>query len=345
MILLALIAWGSIELLRLPHVRIAEINIAGARAVSTQELEEVIRTHIAGTYIGLVPRDNSFLYPRRTIASGLPEHFPRIGTIDIARDGMQTLMVTITERQPHALWCGDIVPSYTDILEGFTPQCYFLDETGFLFAQAPSYGGGAPYHRFFGAIKHSKVEGQSLIPEEEYVDLFGFMNAVRDADIELYGLVIVDEVDMELYLSDGARLMVRRDDDHVRVLARIRSVLVSEEFTTYDTDEIEYIDLRFGNRVYFRPREVHALPSVSKRVVEAQDAETEHEVELEQERVHDAPAISEEEDGVSDGVEDDEAITATTSGELHENREDEARAEIAIEVNENELLGEEESSE
>jgi hypothetical protein len=301
---LGLVLWGIIELMRIPAVRIDSIEVYGAQAISEEGIEQIIRARMDGSYFGIIPRDNTFFYPRRTIEAALRDEFPRMRELTLSRDGMQTVLVTVSERQPHALWCGDIVPSVADIVGTANQRCYFLDVTGFIFGQSPSFS-GTPYHRFYGAIAQSRAIGQPFLPEDEYTALFDFMTALRTADIPIYGVLVVDDIDLELYLTDGARLLVRRDDDHTRVLERIRTVLASEEFSAYETEDVEYIDMRFGNRVYFRPRTEPLRPSTGPAVnvptrEEADEIDREAPADFAEVGV---ASVVEEEDEMSEGPE------------------------------------------
>lgn len=253
-VVLCLSVWGIIELMRVPGVRIASIEVHGAQAISEDEVTQSIQEELAGTYFGLIPKDNTFVYPRRTIERALLDAYPRASSLTLAREGMQALVVSIVERQPHALWCGDIVPSVADIVASINPRCFFLDATGFLFSPAPSYS-GTPYHRFFGAIAESRVVGQPFLPEDEYRTLYAFMDSLSDGEVPVYGLLVIDDDELEVYLANGTRLLVRRGDDLNEVRTRIRSLMVSDEFAIYETADIDYIDLRFGNRVYIKPIE------------------------------------------------------------------------------------------
>jgi len=57
---------------------------------------------------------------------------------------------------------------------------------------------------------------------------------------------------MELYIDDGSKILFARKQRSSEVLDNLKVVLKSETFKNEDAGNIEYIDLRFGNKVYFK---------------------------------------------------------------------------------------------
>ena len=65
---LSLAAWGS----RREEVTISKITVAGAASVSEKDVRAFADAALAGSYLGLFPRRNSFLYPKDAMESTLP---------------------------------------------------------------------------------------------------------------------------------------------------------------------------------------------------------------------------------------------------------------------------------
>ena len=75
------------------------------------------------------------------------------------------------------------------------------------------------------------------------------MTGLDITPIELHPL---DDDDMELYMEDGSKILFARKQRSSEVLGNLKVVLESETFKDEDRGDIEYIDLRFGNKVYFK---------------------------------------------------------------------------------------------
>jgi len=96
--------------------------------------------------------------------------------------------------------------------------CYFLDEKGIVYTEAPHFTGNV-YFRFFGALHEGDPVGQSFLPENKFRELTFFLASLRESDIHSVELVLRDDSDYELYLESGVRILFPRDLDFVVRLA------------------------------------------------------------------------------------------------------------------------------
>jgi hypothetical protein len=53
-------------------------------------------------------------------------------------------------------------------------------------------------------------------------------------------------------MEDGSKILFARKQSSSEVLGNLKIVLESETFKDENRGDIEYIDLRFGNKVYFK---------------------------------------------------------------------------------------------
>ncbi len=136
-----------------PEVRISKVELSGGVLVTQADIEEEALSFMHGSYLWLVPKNDSFIYPKKALALDLRDSFPRIDTIDISLKDLNTLSINITERKAVAIWC-DTLPSSESLpppdaitddgsykSQGF---CYFMDQNSNIFAEAPNFiaGGG-----------------------------------------------------------------------------------------------------------------------------------------------------------------------------------------------------------
>jgi cell division septal protein FtsQ len=208
---------GMVYGLNRDEVRIDTIVIEEDSASLVKELEEFIEEKISGRYFYLVPRSNIFLYPKEAIKADALSAFKRIKTIDIELLDLNTVEVEVALRKPHALWCG------TSVSGTASESCHFLDDTGLVFAQAPTFTGGDVYFRYYGVLQDGVKTRQLAVLREDY----------------------------ELYLPEGAKVIFTHDQDLSLILGNLLTVVRSGQI---EFEGLDYIDLRFGNKVYYRYR-------------------------------------------------------------------------------------------
>ncbi len=252
------LSWGAVALWNYPKFQITSVKVLGAESLSEEEVRQQVMRALEGSYAKVLSRANVWWFPARTIQSALQERFPRIRAVSLQREGLQTLRVVVRERVPRALWCGDIVPSFyrlskePDAAEEYG-TCYFLDRTGYLFAKAPSFT-GTPLPRFYGALRRGEVVGQQFIPENDFAALLALYRMFEARELPLQGLLVADEKTMELYLQGGIRVIARRGAAPSDILEAVHAVLRAEDEKDIARTQIEYIDVRFGSKVYVKKR-------------------------------------------------------------------------------------------
>ena len=126
-LLLALLTYGVSWASYLPRYTIDTVTIVGTDQVPQADVYDYVESLLHTSGHPFLSRDNIFLYNPKTIARALVGNFPRIASATVTRASLfaTAITVTVTERQPYALWCTD--DTHAD--------CYQMDDTGFIFAQ------------------------------------------------------------------------------------------------------------------------------------------------------------------------------------------------------------------
>lgn len=257
--LLVALSVSLVWLMQHESMQIHSVEVFGATAISEEEVVAKVDEKLAGTYLSIIPRQNILFYPKADITAAVSQAFPRAKDITVSRRGLGDIEISFTERKPAALWCGDIVPYLergNDTVSSYNEDigmCYFIDETGFIFSAAPRFT-GSPLPRYFGSLKKGEVSGQQFLEPSEFTLLQQFQSLLTEKQYQLGGLLVLDEETLEVYLLNGPRLVVLRYADYAAVLENLDSILRSPQFSdpSYFRN-LEYIDLRFGSKVYIKP--------------------------------------------------------------------------------------------
>jgi cell division septal protein FtsQ len=244
--LCAVLATGIVYVLNREALLLEQVAVVGAELESPEPLAEIVMQAFAGKYFWLIEKRSVFLFPKEKAEAQVLSAFPRLKTASLSRSGLSSLTLTVEERAPVALWCGE-----NRLGEGSTPACYFLDAQGFVYALAPAFTGDV-YLRLYGPLIGSEPVGQSFLTPTSFEKLRIFMDAIRARNVAAEELALTDEKDAELYLTDGTKVLLDPSEDLLRVLDNLLSVLASETFKNRSTLNLDYIDLRFGNKVYYK---------------------------------------------------------------------------------------------
>jgi hypothetical protein len=217
------------------------VSIEGAHTVSEEALRAIVHEKLAGRVALLFPKRSVFFYPEASIEAALLSAFPELQSAELSLTDPTSLTVRVSERLPAALLC-------SRESEVVTP-CYFLDRHGYAFAESPDFSGSA-YVRFYDGTPPS-IGSQVLAPEL-FEQVLAFTHSLKELSLTPSELRLSPEGNYDVVLEGGAYIKISSDVGFLEARDNLASILSSDAFAGRDIEELEYIDLRFGNKVYYK---------------------------------------------------------------------------------------------
>ena len=249
LILIGSVAYGVSYLSYLPQYNIAEIHVEGAQEIAVEPVKMLAQATLADGAYHFISRSNIFLYPRAAIEDAVKNAFPRIRSAHVSRASLlaTALTVQVEERQPFALWC----PPAQEAAE-----CYVMDEDGFIFATRAStsertqyvFSGGLPAQA--GLASSSSPIGQ-WFARAHLPGLIALLHSLGQTGFEPAGASIEGRQDFFIPLRDGFYIKASFGQEATTLSKNLELVLSSDTLKGKQ-GELEYVDLRFGNRVYYK---------------------------------------------------------------------------------------------
>ncbi len=116
-----------------------------------------------------------FCIPKNQILEVLQDNFKILKDINISIKNTNTLEVSLTERKALYTWCGASPTSPSD-------NCYFVDENGYIFDQAP-YFSGEVYFKFYGPmLLIAEILLVLYFSQQHFQQLISFKNTLVNLD-------------------------------------------------------------------------------------------------------------------------------------------------------------------
>jgi hypothetical protein len=250
-ILLALFI-SSVFVLRMKSFRISSVTVTGAQAIDAAKVEAGVREALAGSFFFVIPHDSAFLYRNGKIRREIESRFPRFRSIELSLSGFDSLGVSVEEREPHALYCGKSASTAGS-------PCYFLDETGFIFDNAPGFSDGV----YFAYASEEAVDeplGSYYLPVSEFEPLAGFIAKLPALGLDPLSLQLADG-EFTLSLANGGKILWPRESDIARIYSNLEAFLVSPEIAGDKTfiSRFSQLDLRTEDKVFYKFREAEVI--------------------------------------------------------------------------------------
>lgn len=247
---------------RAENINIVKVAISGNKTISPGMVEESAWKELSGNYLWVFPKTNFFFYPKSKIAKRIESDFRLLKDVEVSLLEGGILSISFTERTPAHTWCGENLPPSDVSFED--RKCYFLDESGFIFDVAPFFSGDV-YFRFFGKVREEGEDpiGAAYFPEI-WTNLISLRETMTEMGLKPSSILIKTDGDVEVYLDsralppDSQKILLKKDSNFSVVMENLSSALDTEPLKTdfkKRYSELEYLDLRFGNKVFFKFKE------------------------------------------------------------------------------------------
>jgi len=253
------LVFGLSCLSREKHITIDKIKVTGAYVLGEEEITEIAKEELAGRYLYLFARNNTFIYPKVDIQESLLKNFPRIEELTIGLNGLKELEINITERKGEFLYCGNKIPeNKIDIGD----NCYFLNDEGLIFDEAPYFSGDIYFKFYIPLADDSDPLGKKILDGDKFHELAYFFNKINKTGLKTVYFELGSDGINNLYLEQKNNLynpkIIFKDEDSLDVLlenftlAMKKDEFSNELMSKYNT--LDYIDLRFKNKILYKFR-------------------------------------------------------------------------------------------
>lgn len=239
-----------------PRFQLTSVVVSGNEVVDADDVIAHADAFLAGKYLYSIPHRNAFFYPKKKILADLVESYPRFKEVAVYRRDLNTLLINVVELRGQALWCASETDSPEDA------RCYFTDDTGKIIDTAPYYSGNV-YARFLGggiAPEDSNPLGKNFITSAQFTALLSFASRITAMGFPVKSIHVgsADEEDsLSIDLGGGhtAKFRFLPSDDYGTIADNLALALSKQELGSAvknDRANLEYFDLRFTNKVYYK---------------------------------------------------------------------------------------------
>lgn len=230
---------GAVGFFRMSKFKIQKISIKSySESIDKDELLRYVSNYLDKKYLGIFPLDNFFLFSKNEVKQDVLKDFPQIKEIILNKDFPNTINLEIKERESEAILC-------------YENDCSFLDEDSFIFQKAPFFS-GSTIVKFrderSGSVRPSL--GDMLLDSDQFKNLIKFKDLLKSEKIEAEEIILKDENIYDIIISDNWKIVIDKENKIEDTFISLKTVIDSK--IKDKIKNLEYIDLRFGNRVFYK---------------------------------------------------------------------------------------------
>jgi cell division septal protein FtsQ len=285
LVVIAGLAWGISWASYLPQFNVSSVSISGTETVPPDLVQTFVETQLApGTHPFFSP-DNIFLFNTGRLSREIVGFFPRIKSASVSRPSLfsTTLDVAIVERQPFALWCTDItqttcyqmdnggfifapLPQDATTTLSITTPYVFYGNVGTT-NDATSSASAVDSIASTDSTSSSQVSAKQAVSSQASASqvnpignsfasahlpgIVALLQLLSQAEFTPQGATITSDQDFSVPLQQGFYIKASFGEDAGTLVNNLQLILNSDELNDKE-DQLEYVDLRFGDKVYFK---------------------------------------------------------------------------------------------
>jgi len=223
---------------RLEALQIQHVQVVGGETIPHERIQQIADTALGGTYFHLIPKRFILLYPKDSI-EGQIRALDRVRNVHVERIADQSISIVFEEYIPQALWCPAVE-------EG---PCLFIDHTGFAFSEAPDLEGSA----FVRYVEEDVLPQEGVLGfESDFIKQTQLFTSRLEGELDLYVTHIRKRgtYDVDYLISGGGLIKVSQTIPMEDSFQNLQTILLSEEFSHISPGTFQYIDLRFGEKIF-----------------------------------------------------------------------------------------------
>jgi hypothetical protein len=246
-ILLLLILLSRASFLRITSVEIS----SGLSNFDRESVDKIINTSLQKKYLFLIPENNIFIAHTDRMSDKLAADISGITNISVKKDGLHSLIVNAEPRKP----------AYKVL--GF--EKIYVDNSGIIFEKNTNEVSTSTVSisettlALSGDTQSLPVDFNNKVGtsiDEAYLKNINLaVQLLKTKNFVVSGVILYPYKDVEFVLETyGGKIRINMDDDVENAIAIFSSAKKIEPLRSavVDKSKIEYIDLRFGNKVFFK---------------------------------------------------------------------------------------------
>lgn len=234
--LVALIITGIWYGSRVSSLTITNIKVQDGQTIRGDLIKEKVEQVLEGEYVHLVPRRFSWFYPEAEILEKVQE-IERIKDVKVEKISGTEIAVTFDEYQPFALWCNESNES-----------CFFLDDKGYAFGKSPTLSGESLV-RYYKLGEEPQLK-TNLISSDDFENTKEFSKLLTNMSWFNTKIEIDAVRDVFYLLSDDSEIRATLTEKPAVTFSYLESLVRSKEFDHLKPGNFQYVDLRFGSKLY-----------------------------------------------------------------------------------------------
>lgn len=226
---------------------VAKIEVSGTENLNPAEIRKIAEDEITGNFLSFIPRNNILLVGKKSIEKNILEKYKYAKKVEIKKDFPDSLSITVEERKFNLVLCGG-------------GECFVIGGDGAAFTKADfeknEIGENTLPVLYDDGNKNFSLG--EVVFERDYMDyLSGIKEKIKnELGIEMDRESRTPQIasgDIRAKTAEGWQIYFDKSIPLDKEISMLKIVL-ENKIDQSQRGELEYIDLRMENKVYYKFR-------------------------------------------------------------------------------------------
>ena len=221
------------------YFSISNISVEG----ENEELKEItfnsFKNRSEKKLLGVIPR-TTIISSFGSLKEETLKNYPKIKNLFISSDLPDSMSIKIETRSYEGVWCSS----------GIRNSCFFYGSDGVIFENAPNSTRGFLLRFVKDRRSQGAKLGDKVLSEEDIAQIDLLYKALTSGIERPIHISVYDSVEIRAKFIEGWEAYFSRNKPIAESVENVASIL--EERVKNRRNELEYIDARFGNRLFYR---------------------------------------------------------------------------------------------
>ncbi|MDD2753441.1 MAG: hypothetical protein PHT44_02445 [Candidatus Portnoybacteria bacterium] len=241
-----------------PVLKIKKLAVEGVNFTAAAQAQELADDFFRAKIWKKIPRDNWLMFSSSDLSDKIMGSFPEAVSVAVDKNIFKGVKITVKGRQAAAFWCQNAAQTgnsaTTTEMFFLMPQsngCFFMDDDGLVFREAPEIFGTA-LPTFFSQPGQNIGPGNSAVASSTIKFAAQIKKQLRESGADLSGFTLMagDTQSLVAFTGEGwlAYFNLSRA---AQAQARVLDALLNNEIKNKGAG-LKYVDLRMANKVYYK---------------------------------------------------------------------------------------------
>jgi len=247
-----------VGLLNWKFFRLTQINVVGESAEGKEDVKNFVENKLKGRYFFLIPKDSVFFLSKENISLSTKKNFPCLSEVGISLVSLNSLFVKIKDKEARLICCDSQEAN----------KCFYVNADGEIYSEAPNFS--EPVMNKIVAKLPSAPIGQKFLASSTVEKISVLISTAEALILNLPKISNSNRVsyleplkagDWQLFVNQGDgktwKIIFNENKAISQLVGGLSSSLSNEVFLkdwSRKTGNLDYIDLRFDGKIFYRFR-------------------------------------------------------------------------------------------